>query len=212
MKFSILSDKDFKRVPWKNGMGFTTELKVHHPLKNEGFTWRLSIAGIVKDGEFSDFSGYDRILVMLDGNGVVLEHDNGKKDILKKRFDSAYFSGNRKTFAKLIDGPVKDFNIIVKRDCCFSKVDITRDTKTHRFNLDTGHFLVYSVDQNIDININNKNTILLPANHLFHFDNSVGKFENMEISLTGISAICIQVAAKEYAFPPGPHKNRPITN
>lgn len=211
MNFSILSDKDFKRVPWKNGRGFTTELKVDHPLKNEGFAWRLSIAGIVKDGEFSDFAGYDRILVIIDGNGVVLEHDNGGKDVLKKRFDIAYFSGNRKTFAKLIDGPVKDFNIIVKRDCCVSKVDITRDSKTHKFNLATGHFLVYSVDQNIDVNINNKNTIQLPANHLFHFDNNAGKFNNMEISIIGISAICIQVEAKEYALLQGSRKNRLIT-
>ena len=56
MKFSILSDKDFKRASWENGKGFTTELKVAYSSKGKRFEWRLiSRAEIVNDGKFSDF-------------------------------------------------------------------------------------------------------------------------------------------------------------
>ena len=69
--------------------------------------------------DFSDFSGYDRILVLTEGNGVVLNHSNGQKDNLLRRFDFASFSGDLKTFAKLVNGPVKDFNVMTRRDYCF---------------------------------------------------------------------------------------------
>ena len=164
-----MSDKDFKRIPWKSGKGFTTELKVDYSSESERFELRLSRAEIVNDGEFSDFSGYDRILIMIDDNGVLLEHNNRKKDIMKKCFDTAHFSGDWTTFAKLTDGAIKDFNIITSRDSYISKAEITKDNKTHKFNLAAGRFLVYSIDQDIDLCIDDKNNIQLLPDHLFSY-------------------------------------------
>ena len=39
-----------------------------------GFDWRLSIATVKNDDPLSDLSGYTLYLVVIDGNGLLLEH------------------------------------------------------------------------------------------------------------------------------------------
>jgi len=53
---TIISPQQFKQIPWKNGKGTTTELAISDGGTLDHFAWRLSIASVVEDGEFSDFS------------------------------------------------------------------------------------------------------------------------------------------------------------
>jgi environmental stress-induced protein Ves len=66
---TILSPETFKTIPWKNGLGHTTELAINSGGNLGKFDWRLSIASVVNDGEFSNFSGYQRHLVLIKGEG-----------------------------------------------------------------------------------------------------------------------------------------------
>ena len=57
--------------PWRNGGGETREI-VSWPPGAQDFDWRASIATIAQDGPFSAFTGIDRSITLLEGDGVRL--------------------------------------------------------------------------------------------------------------------------------------------
>ena len=73
----IITPEQFTLVPWKNGLGYTTELAINDGGTLEKFDWRLSIASVTADGAFSSFAGYQRNLVLIEGSGLTLDHQNG---------------------------------------------------------------------------------------------------------------------------------------
>ena len=79
---SVLSPELFITIPWKNGQGETIELAMNYGGHLDDFVWRLSMASVVEDGVFSDFSGYQRNLILIEGNGINLQHDDSKIDKL----------------------------------------------------------------------------------------------------------------------------------
>ena len=117
MKIRHLRESDYRRMRWKNGGGWTTEL-YSQPLHDSGeeFGWRVSIADIESDGAFSTFPQCDRWIALLEGNGMRLEFDGAPTAMLDQRLDFVHFSGDVRTGGSLIDGPVRDFNLIARRD------------------------------------------------------------------------------------------------
>ncbi|MGB0937348.1 MAG: HutD family protein [Colwellia sp.] len=143
---TVISPENFKTIPWKNGLGETTELAINEHGTLERFDWRLSIASVVEDGIFSDFSDYDRNLILIEGNGIRLTQDQSTTDNLIKKLDVASFAGACKTFGSLIDGGIKDFNIITNQKTmtpivqCFTEqhkasVDIPLNTLCFAYSL-----------------------------------------------------------------------------
>nr|CAG4716349.1 unnamed protein product [Naegleria fowleri] len=68
-EFQVLSEKDFKVMAWKNGLGCTKQFCIHPghcESVNDDFTWRLSSAEMTGGGPFSIFDGYSRVLILLD--------------------------------------------------------------------------------------------------------------------------------------------------
>ena len=117
MKIRHLREADYRRMRWKNGGGWTTEL-YSQPLHDgsEGFGWRVSIADIESDGAFSAFPRCDRWIALLEGNGMRLEFDDAPPAVLDQRLDFVHFSGDAHAYGSLIDGAVRDFNLIARRD------------------------------------------------------------------------------------------------
>ena len=70
-------------TPWKNGGGVIHEIARSD--KNGEAGWRISLATIDRDGPFSDFTGYDRTIVPLDGAGFELSFDDGGAFVLDRR-------------------------------------------------------------------------------------------------------------------------------
>ncbi len=121
-----LNLSDYKRMPWKNGLGMTTELAIeeHDPQRDDSpFVWRISIAGVTEDGPFSIFSNIDRNLMLIDGNGITLDGGTHGVGVLFEEFQVYRFPGDIELSGKLADGPVKDFNLMVDRR--FAKGDIS---------------------------------------------------------------------------------------
>ena len=125
MHLTRFTPAQYKRMPWKNGGGMTTELMAEpNPGANglpAGFLWRISIAEVAMSGPFSDFSDYLRTIMLLEGNGFILKcADAEGQPKAGKRLDRPYepfaFDGAWKTDCSLIDGPIKDFNLMVARD------------------------------------------------------------------------------------------------
>jgi len=124
----VLTPADYRETAWKNGGGRTTELAIHPPGAGLAhFAWRVSIADVQQDGPFSDFDGVDRTLVLLRGAGMLLTAGGATLDI-RVPFEPVAFAGEIAYACVLCDGPVQDFNLMVRRSVAHGRVDVVRDT------------------------------------------------------------------------------------
>ena len=112
----MIRRESVRATPWKNGGGETREIACFPPSSqlNE-FEWRISTAVVAQDGEFSIFEGIDRRLYLLDGAGLKLRIGSGKPRRLRPG-DHIDFRGELPVYGSLVDGPVTDLNIMVRRD------------------------------------------------------------------------------------------------
>ena len=104
-----IQEKDFLKMPWKNGRGFTQQIFITPPTASvaaNDFDYRISSATVDKDGEFSLFPGKKRILVAVKGHGFQLNDD------VYEKFEVAQFTGDEKIFCALLGGPVVDLGLI----------------------------------------------------------------------------------------------------
>jgi len=108
----IIRKSAFISVPWKNGGGITHEA-LRMPETGDTFRWRVSIAHIDSSGPFSDFSGYQRIMVLLRGTGVSLRFNAGESRELRSVGQLVEFDGAGQTYCELLDGPCVDLNLMV---------------------------------------------------------------------------------------------------
>lgn len=115
----LLPEHGYRRVRWKNGLGWTTEIAVEPP-EGEGvgdwkWDWRISIATVDADSEFSRFPGIDRSLLVLEGAGMVLDVEGQGTVTLLADGPPLAFSGDVATRSRLIAGPTRDFNVMTRR-------------------------------------------------------------------------------------------------
>ncbi|MGH6874155.1 MAG: HutD/Ves family protein [Aestuariivirgaceae bacterium] len=112
-----LSPADYRRTPWKNGGGITTELAVGPENATlSDFHWRVSIAEVAADGPFSLFPGSDRTIMLIEGGGMILNAGDHGSIALLEPLQAQSFSGDWPVFGRLVSGRVRDFNLIVRRD------------------------------------------------------------------------------------------------
>ncbi|MGY6268205.1 HutD/Ves family protein [Achromobacter denitrificans] len=99
------------RMPWRNGGGTTQEVACNPGGNASAFDWRLSIADVGQDGGFSAYTGYQRVITVLEGRGIALTVDGRAQAPLAAR--QAYaFSGDARVDCRLLGGPIRDFNLI----------------------------------------------------------------------------------------------------
>lgn len=141
-----LTDEDVRRVPWKNGRGVTEELALWPPTASfarADFDWRVSRAVVDEDGPFSSFPGFDRILVVTDGRGVLLTHGDDAPRARVRPLEPYGFSGDWPTRAELDGGPIADLNVLVRRDRQRADVQVSRLGRRRVIeSLDAEHALV----------------------------------------------------------------------
>ncbi|HSX61158.1 MAG TPA: HutD family protein [Tahibacter sp.] len=109
----VLRAHDYRRMAWKNGGGITTEIARRGD--GDAFDWRVSVAEIAQDGDFSIFPDVDRELMLLDGGGVELAIGSDEPVALTRRYQKHAFPGEAPVSCRLIDGPTRDFNLMVRR-------------------------------------------------------------------------------------------------
>lgn len=93
----------------------------------DAFDWRASIAEISADGPFSAFVGVDRVLILLDGDGVRLRSSDGRvAHSLDEPLVPFMFSGDDAITASLIGGASSDFNVMTRRNAVRADVAVLR--------------------------------------------------------------------------------------
>ncbi|MRT48346.1 HutD family protein [Raoultella sp. RIT712] len=113
-------------TPWKNGGGTTREiLCVPSPDPDAPFLWRASIATLQSDGPFSQFTGIDRVIMLLEGEPLWLRGD-GINHQLRHQQPWA-FPGEWALRSEGITAPGLDFNIMTQRSRASARVSIVSD-------------------------------------------------------------------------------------
>jgi environmental stress-induced protein Ves len=110
-KITYLTSAHYVRQPWRNGGGSTTELARDGEAAR--WLWRLSVADVDRSGPFSDFTGYRRIIMLLEGSGMTLSFDCAPPVVLDRRYRPFAFDGGTGTECTLLGGPIRDMNLIV---------------------------------------------------------------------------------------------------
>jgi len=140
MKKTVITKDQIKVMPWKNGAGQTAEIDIQpagRDFRNSDFDWRLSSAHIEDENQFSQFPGYNRILTVLSGEGLILNSQE------LGPFEVFEFEGEDKIECSLIENPVEDLGVIFKRDKYESTMQILDVTAPMYLKLETGtHFFL----------------------------------------------------------------------
>ena len=162
----IIQPTQFNTVPWKNGKGETIEMAINPGGSLDNFDWRLSMASVVEDGVFSNFTGYTRNLILIDGAGINLQHDDNRIDRLTQLLDIATFDGGSKTVGNLHSNEITDFNVIARTSAYNTEVNCQKNATNHL--LETSKLcFIYSLFKSAEIIVNNSQELItLPAQHL----------------------------------------------
>ena len=103
---------EHRAMPWANGRGTSYEIASDRD-DEDRWSWRMAIAPVVVDGQFSSLPGVDRELVVIEGNGMVLDVDGKSVECMPSQV--VRFSGDSTTFARLVDGAVVDIGLMTVR-------------------------------------------------------------------------------------------------
>jgi environmental stress-induced protein Ves len=123
--------QNFKKMPWKNGMGITYEVDIfplESTLTDLNFDFRISMAQVSSENQFSKFLGMERYLTVIKGAGIKFnEKQLSFLDIIQ-------FSGE----AEIASGPLKageenlDLGVIYnpnKVKCEMKKLELINDAR-----------------------------------------------------------------------------------
>jgi environmental stress-induced protein Ves len=148
MAITRLDPAAYRRTPWKNGGGITIDIAdAYAPGATaggwSGMLWRLGRTQIVEPGPFSDLSGYDRILTVIGGRGLVLEIAGGEALDVRAPFCPVRFAGEDRIMSRLEAGPVAVFNLMSDRGHAIDVAVLSgQGTRT----LDAAINIVYAID------------------------------------------------------------------
>lgn len=101
-------------MPWRNGRGTTLEI-AREPAGGGEFAWRLSLADIEEDTDFSAYPGYSRALVLVHGLSLRLRFRGHGNCLLDAKRRSTRFEGDWQTHCAVPEGRCTDLSLIVRR-------------------------------------------------------------------------------------------------
>ena len=172
-QIKVLRAVDYPRMPWKNGGGSTEEITRDAGTGLDGFGWRLSIADIGESGGFSTFAGYERIITVLQGDGMTLRVDSQDTRPLLP-LDPFAFSGESQVSCTLLGGAIRDFNLIYAPHRYNARLQWLDGEQ--RFFSSAGTVLVFSVGEALELQVGN-NTQQLGRHDCLQLDGNNGLLE-----------------------------------
>ncbi|WP_326672715.1 HutD family protein [Streptomyces canus] len=88
----------------------------------DGFDWRVSVADVDEEGSFSAFPGIDRVITLVEGEGMVLTVDGTRHAV--GPLSPFAFSGDAATDCRLEAGAVRNVNVMTRRNRATATVRI----------------------------------------------------------------------------------------
>jgi len=171
IQLTALDPAGYRHMPWKNGGGVTIDIAASmlpgfEPGSWEGIIWRFSRTAIVTPGAFSDLSGYDRQLVLVSGEGLVLGTPVGEIDV-RQPFRPVRFAGETSIVSRLEAGPVEVVNLIGDRTRV--SIDLSCLADGAEIACPAGVHIVYAATGSCELSINGE-TCAVAAGHAMRID------------------------------------------
>lgn len=190
MKIQTISSKDYIVNNWSGGS--TTQMcifPVNSTLSERNFLWRISSASFTStSSKFSDFSGYQRYLLALEGKLSVTHNGLYKKDL--KPYEVEYFLGSWDTDStNSLD--CRDFNFIVKEGL-ESKLSILSESDEY-IPKRNGKLCIFSVsDFQIELYTDSMEIVSFQANSLAIIEEE-DKFNKLSVKMAVSPVIVCEV-------------------
>jgi environmental stress-induced protein Ves len=118
----ILRNTDLPISPWPNKAGRKADIA-------SGPGWLVAFAWLDRDARFSDYTGLDRTITLIDGEGFVLRFDDGH-DVAVSPLVPTPFDGGLGLTCHLQDGPCRVLNVMTERARFSHRVRIGSDGDT----------------------------------------------------------------------------------
>jgi uncharacterized protein len=181
----IIRQSSFTATPWKNGGGVTHEaLRV--PANGGTFLFRVSVAHIDSSGPFSDFAGYSRNMVLLQGAGLTLKFGNGESRVLQRIGESVEFDGATPAYCDLLDGPCVDLNFMAHQSA-------------------QAEARVVRLDRSLSLQASAQTTLIFSIDAALSLDGNAGEVMRLEpwdlAVVSGCAARLSQIAAGDLTAP-----------
>src|SRR5215471_19925732 len=151
-----LDPTQYRRTPWKNGGGVTIDIA------EQDDVWRFGRTPIATPGPFSDYTGFDRMQVLVEGRGLVLETPDGEIDV-RVPFKPVRFAGETPITSRLEAGPVEVVNLIGKRSAV--AIDLVVLSAGRSVRLGKGTHLAYAANGAAKVNSHD-----IPADHCLRIE------------------------------------------
>ncbi|WP_043201380.1 HutD/Ves family protein [Paraburkholderia acidipaludis] len=201
-RVTLLRGADLVASPWKNGGGVTREIAAapaaavvvgSAPAGGAGagldaFAWRVSVADVAQAGPFSRFDGVDRTLVLLEGAGMLLDEAGpaARTHALTQPLDVARFAGEAAIEARLVDGPTRDFNLMVRRGAARGTLEVWRAATAQRFVVQT--VLLHCARGHVQVRVNDAEPVTLTAGDTLRAD-AAQPAQSIDIETQGDGAV-----------------------
>ncbi len=189
-QLTVLRAIDYPRMPWKNGGGSTEEITRDAGEGLDGFGWRLSIADIEASGGFSLFPGYQRIITVLQGAGMTLDVDGKLTEPLLPG-DPFAFSGDSQVSCTLLEGAIRDFNLIYAPDRYRASLQWVDVLKPQRLFSSATTLLLFSAAEQMAANMAEHPPQLLEKHDCLQLDNQTGKLMEVVLYAPRASRCCL---------------------
>ena len=166
---TVIPASTYRRMPWKNGQGETTEIAVEPA--GGSFLWRLSIADVARSGPFSAYPGIERWVTVLSGSGMRLTIGEDAPRLVRALDPPVRFSGGAVTSCELLAGAIRDFNLMLDHDAAEGQLAVLRGPLSQRLEGET--VLLHAVTGSASVSAASQ-TIALPEGDTARLDGAGG--------------------------------------
>ncbi|MCJ1883496.1 HutD family protein [Pseudomonas sp. LA21] len=185
----LLRAADYPAMPWKNGAGTTREIVRDAGNGMEGFGWRVSIADVGAPGPFSAFTGYQRVISVLEGEGMRLKVDGvDSRDL--RALNAFAFDGASAVDCTLLGGAIRDFNLIYSPTCYQARLQwLKLDGAAHFFS-SASTVLLFSAGEGIHVSQNGVASGVLGLHDTLIAEGD-GALREWRLKVVGSADICV---------------------
>ena len=164
-QIELLDPGNYRRIPWKNGRGelIVIDSAGADSWENKGVAWHFGRTAIIEEGPFSDYSGYERLQVVVAGAGLVLVAPDHEID-LRVSMRPQRYDGGTPIRTRLEQGPVEVVNLIANRERFDIELNVVKAGAT--LSRVAGRHVVYAPGAAAAIDIDGRGHPLEPGNAL----------------------------------------------
>lgn len=168
MSINIITPQQWQTQRWQNGGGITHQLCRQDD--EQGLLWRVSIAEVASDGPFSRFDNIDRIIMLLSGEGFSLHGVGANPQLLDTPLMPFAFAGETPIHCSLINGAVRDFNLMTRRAAVQANLQVLTIGRTQQILALSAQTLLYVAAGSVDAVLGTEH-ITLEAQHTLRLSN-----------------------------------------